>query len=162
MSDPTGAIKTLEARQAVTAAVPATTGNGLTTLLIQQLGVTQSQAEGGTGAIFQLAKSKMEGAAFAELSNSVPGMQDFLAAAPVAKSIDGGGLGGMAGDYLESRVGNSGEAAGNLNALASSFKQLGLPPYMVEKFVPIIQYVKGNGGGVVEGALHSVLMGGGS
>ena len=54
LSDLTGAVETLQAGQAATAAVQGTTtGNGLTGLLMQQLGVTQSQAEGGAGAIFQ-------------------------------------------------------------------------------------------------------------
>lgn len=164
LSDLTGAVETLQAGQAATAAVQGTTtGNGLTGLLMQQLGVTQSQAEGGAGAIFQLAKSKMQGAAFAELSNSVPGMQGLLAAAPVvANSVGGGGLGGIAGG-LESLAGNSGGAAGNLVGLASSFQQLGLSPSMVQKFVPLVlQYVQGNGGGAVAGVLQSAIMGGGS
>jgi Protein of unknown function VcgC/VcgE (DUF2780) len=163
LSDLTGAAKTLEAGQAATSAVQsATTGNGLTGLLMQQLGVTQSQAEGGAGAIFQLAKSKMQGAAFAGLSNSVPGMQGLLAGAPVANPAGGGGLGGIAGG-LESLAGNSGGTAGNLVGLASSFQQLGLSPSMVQKFVPlVVQYVRGNGGSAVAGVLQSALMGGGS
>jgi hypothetical protein len=162
LSDLTGAVETLQAGQAATSSVQGTTtGNGLTGLLMQQLGVTQSQAEGGAGAIFQLAKSKMQGADFAELSNSVPGMQGLLAAAPVANSVGGGGLGGIAGG-LESLAGNSGGAAGNLVGLASSFQQLGLSPSMVQKFVPLVlQYVQGNGGGAVTGVLKSALMGGG-
>ena len=164
LSDLTGAVENLQAGRAATTAVQGTTaGNGLTGLLMQQLGVTQSQAEGGAGAIFQLAKSKMQGAAFAELSNSVPGMQGLLAAAPVvANSVGGGGLGGIAGG-LESLAGNSGGAAGNLVGLASSFQQLGLSPSMVQKFVPLVlQYVQGNGGGAVAGVLQSAIMGGGS
>ena len=161
-SDLTGAVETLEAGQAATAAVPSiATGNSLTGLLMQQLGVTQPQAEGGVGAIFQLAKSKMQGAAFSELSNSVPGMQGLLAAAPVAKSVGSGSLGDMAGN-LESLAGNSGGSAGNLVGLASSFQQLGLSPSMVQKFVPlVVQYVQGNGGSAVAGVLQSALMGGG-
>ena len=124
------------------------------------LGVTQPQAEGGAGAIFQLAKSKMQGAAFAELSNSVPGMQGLLAAAPVAKPVGGGGLGGMVGS-LESLAGNSGGTVGNLVGLASSFQQLGLSPSMVQKFVPLVlQYVQGNGGSAIAGVLQSALLGG--
>ena len=104
----------------------------------------------------------MQGAAFAELSNSVPGMQGLLAAAPVASSVGGGNLGGIAGG-LESLAGNSGGAAGNLVGLASSFQQLGLSPSMVQKFVPLVlQYVQGNGGGSVAGVLQSAIMGGGS
>ena len=162
LSDITGAVETLQAGQTATPTVPATTtGNSLTGLLMQQLGVTQPQAEGGAGAIFQLAKSKMQGEAFAKLSNSVPGMQGLLAAAPVAKSVGGGGsLGGIVGD-LESLAGKSGGAAGNLIGLASSFQQLGLSPSMVQKFVPVVvQYVQGNGGSAVAGVLQAALMGG--
>ena len=161
LSDLTGAAETLQAGQASTAAVPSvTTGNSLTGLLMQQLGVTQSQAEGGAGAIFQLAKSKMEGAAFQELSNSVPGMQGLLAAAPITQSVGGTSLGGMAGN-LESLAGHSGGAIGNVVGLASSFQQLGLSPDMVQKFVPlVVQYVQGNGGTAVASVLQSALMGG--
>jgi len=143
---------------AATTAMPsASTEGGLSGLLMKQLGVTQPQAEGGAGAVFQLAKSKMQGAAFEKLSASVPGMQGLLAAAPVANS--GGGLGGMAGD-LTSLAGNSGGTASNLVGLASSFQQLGLSPSMVQKFVPVVvQYVQSTGGGGVAGALQSALGG---
>lgn len=158
LSDLTGAVETLQAGQAATAAVPsATTGNSLTGLLVQQLGVTQPQAEGGAGAIFQLAKSNMEGQAFSELSNSVPGMQGLLAAAPVANSVGGSSLGGMAGKF-ESLAGNSGGTIGNVVGLANSFQQLGLSPSMVQKFVPlVVQYVQGTGGSAVAGVLQSAL-----
>ncbi len=158
LGDLTGAVEKLQAGQTATKAVQsATAENGLTGLLVQQLGVTQSQAEGGAGAVFQLAKSKMQAAAFTELSHSVPGMQGLLAAAPVAKSLGSGGLAGG----LESLVGISGGTVGNLVGLASSFQQLGLSPAMVQKFVPLVlQYVQGNGGSAVTGVLQSAIMGG--
>jgi len=161
LSDIAGAVETLHAGQPKTVTVPsATTGKDLTGSLMQQLGVTQSQAEGGAGAIFQLAKSKMPGTAFSELSHSVPNMQGLLAAAPVIKAVNGGNLGGIAGG-LQRLIGNSGGAAGNLIGLVSSFQQLGLSPDMMQKFVPlVVQYVQGNGGGSVTDALQSALMGG--
>ena len=101
----------------------------------------------------------MQAAAFTELSNSVPGMQGLLAAAPVAKSL-GGSLGGIAGG-LEGLAGLSGGTAGNLVGFASSFQQLGLSPTMVQKFIPLVlQYVQGNGEGAVTGVLQSAIMGG--
>jgi hypothetical protein len=171
LSDITGAVETLEAgRQAPTAPVPSSgtaAGNSLTGLLMQQLGVSQPQAEGGAGALFQLAKSRMQGAAFSELSNSVPGMQNLLAAAPAANSSVPG-AGGLLGN-LESLAGNSGGTVGevgevgNLVGLVSSFQQLGLSPSMVQKFVPVVlQYVQGNGGSAVSSLLQSALMGGGT
>lgn len=169
LSDITKAAETLEAGQAATAPVTATApatststaaGNSLTGLLMQQLGVTQPQAEGGAGALFQLAKTKMQGAAFTELSNSVPGMQGLLAAAPIANSAVAG-TSGLLGN-LENLAGNSGGTVGNLVGLASSFQQLGLSPSMVQKFVPVVlQYVQGNGGSAVSSLLQSALVGGG-
>lgn len=145
-----------QAGQAAAAAVPSSS-TGLTGLLMQQLGVTQPQAEGGAGALFQLAKSKMSTSDFTALGNSVPDMQGLLAAAPVANAV---GSGSMTGN-LASMAGNLSGADGNLVGLASSFQQLGLPPDMVQKFIPIVmQYVQGNGGGAVTGALQSALMGG--
>lgn len=161
LSDLTGAAETLQTGQAAAAGVPsAATGTGLTGILMQQLGVTQQQAEGGAGAIFQLAKSKMQGAAFQELSNSVPGMQGLLAAAPAAaQSVGGTSLGGLAGN-LGNLMGNSGGAIGSVVGLASSFQQLGLSPAMVQKFLPlVVQYVESNGG-AVGSVLQSALMGG--
>ena len=160
LSDLTGATGILQqgtqAGQAATAAVPSST-TGLTGLLMQQLGVTQPQAEGGAGALFQLAKSKMSTGDFTALGNSVPDMQGLLAAAPVANAV---GSGSMTGN-LTSMAGNLGGGDGNLVGLASSFQQLGLTPDMVQKFIPIVtQYVQGNGGGAVAGALQSALMGG--
>jgi hypothetical protein len=150
----------LQAGEAATTAVPATTsGTGLIGLLMQQLGVTQPQAEGGAGALFQHAKSRMSAGDFTTLSNSVPDMQGLLAAAPApvsapAASAGAVGGGGMMGDL-------AGMAAGNLPGMAGSFQQLGLAPDMVQKFIPIVvQYVQGTGGSSVASALQSALMGG--
>jgi hypothetical protein len=107
-------------------------GKNLTELLVQQLGVTKAQAEGGAGAIFQLAKSKMDPGAFARLSSSVPGMQTFMAAA-----------GNGAGD------------------LPSAFQKLGLATDMPQKFVPIVmKYVHGASGEAMASVLQAALMGG--
>jgi hypothetical protein len=160
----------LQAGEAATTAVPATTsGTGLIGLLMQQLGVTQPQAEGGAGALFQHAKSRMSAGDFTTLSNSVPDMQGLLAAAPASSSAPtpaaGAGAvggGGMMGDLAGMAAGNlPGMPAGNLPGMAGSFQQLGLAPDMVQKFIPIVvQYVQGTGGSSVASALQSALMGG--
>ncbi|MCW5598644.1 DUF2780 domain-containing protein [Nitrosomonas sp.] len=123
--------------EAATAVVPgATAGTGLTSVLMQQLGVSQPQAEGGAGALFQLAKSRMSAGDFTALSDSVPEMPALLSAAPAPSPIGGGGM-------------------------AATFLQLGLTPDMVQKFIPVVvQYVQGSGGSAVAGALQSALMGG--
>jgi hypothetical protein len=150
----------LQAGEAATTAVPATTsGTGLTGLLMQQLGVTQPQAEGGAGALFQHAKSRMSAGDFTTLSNSVPDMQGLLAAAPASSSVPAAGAGAVGGGGMMGDL--AGMAAGNLPGMAGSFQQLGLAPDMVQKFIPIVvQYVQGTGGSSVASALQSALMGG--
>lgn len=150
--------KSAEVIQTPTAVMSsAPTSDGLIGLLMQQLGVTQAQAEGGTGALLQLAKSKMSPGDFTALGDSIPNMQGIMAAAP---AINTNGLGvpknlaGMAGANVPGA--NSG-----MLGIASTFQQLGLAPDMVQKFVPVItQFVQGNGGGAVTSALQSALMGG--
>lgn len=135
----------------------ASADSGLVGLIMQQLGVTQTQAEGGTGALLQLAQSKMSPGDFTNLGNSIPNMQSIMAAAP---SMNTSGLNvpkslaGMTG-------GNLPEANSDMLGIAGAFQQLGLAPDMVQKFIPIItQFVQGNGGGAVTSALQSALMGG--
>lgn len=153
-------IQAMQADRAVPAIPGIPAGGGLTELLVQKLGVSQTQATGGAGSIFQFAKSQMQAAAFSKLSNSVPGMQGLLAAAPVVQPSSGSGLGGLAG-RLAGLTGHSGGAAGNLLGLASSFNQLGLSPSMMQRFVPIVlQYVQGSGGAGTSQLLQSALMGG--
>ena len=149
-----------QAGEAATTAVPATTsGTGLIGLLMQQLGVTQPQAEGGAGALFQHAKSRMSVGDFTTLSNSVPDMQGLLAAAPASASASAPAAGAVGGGGMMGDL--AGMAAGNLPGMAGSFQQLGLAPDMVQKFIPIVvQYVQGTGGGPVASALQSALMGG--
>jgi hypothetical protein len=60
----------------------------LVSMLTQTLGVNDSQAKGGAGLLFGLAKEKL-GGDFGQVEAAVPGMGDFLSAAP-----ESGGLGG--------------------------------------------------------------------
>lgn len=146
----------IQAPTTVMGSVPSS--DGLIGLLMQQLGVSQAQAEGGTGALLQLAKSKMSPGDFTTLGNSIPNMQNIIAAAPAMNTSELGGvtksLAGMTGNNIPSA--NSG-----MLGIASAFQQLGLAPDMVQKFIPVItQFVQGNGGGAITSALQSALMGG--
>ncbi|MGZ5884984.1 MAG: DUF2780 domain-containing protein, partial [Burkholderiaceae bacterium] len=94
--------QSLQGQQAVNAAKAVQPGS-LTELLMQQTGVTSAQAQGGAGALFQVAKSKMQPDAFAQLEQTVPGMNEMLGAVP-AQTQPGGGLAGR----LSSIAGASG------------------------------------------------------
>ena len=93
---------------------------GLVNALTSQLGVTKPQAEGGAGALFNLAKQRMAPEQFGQVQSQVPGIDGLMGTASSASSskgqADSGGLAGMATGALGS-VGGGG-AAGGLGALA--------------------------------------------
>ncbi len=119
----------------------------LVNTLVSQLGVSPQQALGGAGAIFQAAQGSMEPQAFSTLSQSVPGINDMLNAAPtLSDSPMASGLSSMMG------------GAGGLASLTSSFQQLNLSPDMVGQFVPVVtDYVRTSGGEAAASLLQSAL-----
>ncbi|ADJ28775.1 DUF2780 domain-containing protein [Nitrosococcus watsonii] len=126
----------------------------LADILVNQLGVSEQQAMGGAGAIFQEAKNNMKPQEFTTLSQSVPGMSDMLNAAPNVS----GSAPGMATSGLSSMMGDANNALGSMTSLASSFQQLNLSPDMVSQFVPVVtNYVRNTGGQAVANLLRSAL-----
>lgn len=126
---------------------------GLVDILAQQLGISQHQALGGAGAIFQAAQTGMDPQAFSTLSQSVPGITDMLNAAPVVSNP----LGGM-GSGVSSLLGGSGSSLNSAASLAASFQQLNLSPDMVGQFIPIVtNYVQNTSGQVSANLLRSAL-----
>ena len=121
----------------------------LANALAQELGTTPQTAEGAAGAIFGLAKSKLQPDQFAQVSGAVPGMDALLKAAPAADAKTSG-LGALAGA--------GGSALGGLSSLAGPFSKLGLKPDMVLKAVPVVtKYVTKMGGAGVGSLLSGVL-----
>jgi hypothetical protein len=102
---------------------------GLLPTLSQNLGVSNSQAEGGMGALLQLAQKNLTGAEFSSLSQGIPGIEGMLAAAPSIDSGESSGLGGML-----SKFGGSGSALGAVGLLTQQFEALGLSSDMVLMF----------------------------
>lgn len=124
----------------------------LTDLLMQQTGVSQTQAQGGAGALFQIAKSQMQASAFSKLSQAVPGMGALLGAAPALQQPSA--LGGLAG-----LAGLGGGSGSNMLALASAFQQQGMSPSMIQQFIPVVmQYVTNSGGSGLANSLGSALI----
>jgi len=124
----------------------------LLNVLTQRLGVTEDQAKGGAGAIFSMVKEKLATENFAKISEMIPGITDFLGAAPKS-----GGLGGAIGG-LSSALGGNAEKLGGLASLAGAFKGLGLESNMVGKFIPIIiSFVQSKGGDSAKKILEDVL-----
>src|SRR5262249_20972549 len=106
--------------------------------LSTELGSSPEQAAGAAGALFGLAKSRMQPDEFKQVSNNVPGMDALLAAAPAA----GGGKG------TKGTSGSLSQLAGQARGLAASaFSKLGLKPELVAKAVPVLTSFVGKGGG---------------
>ena len=146
------------------AASRAADAGGLVNALTSQLGVTKPQAEGGAGALFNLAKQRMAPEQFGQVQSQVPGIDGLMGASSGASHksrSNSGGLGGMATGALGS--GSGGGAAGGLGALAplaGSFSSLGMSPDMAGKFLPVVmEYLNSSGGGGAAGLLKSALLG---
>ncbi|MBL7005159.1 MAG: DUF2780 domain-containing protein [Gammaproteobacteria bacterium] len=139
--------------QAVNAAQAVQPGS-LVELLMQRTGVNQAQAQGGAGALFQIAKNNMQADTFTQLEQSVPGLQGLLgAASPQPQS------GGMA-ERMSSLAGSSGGTAGNLISVISAFQQQGMSPALIQQFIPVvIDYVKAHGNEALVNSLNAALIG---
>ena len=87
-------------------------------LLTDQLGINQSQAQGGAGLLLKLAKDKLDIADFSQISQYIPSADHLVEKAP--------------------KCGTMGLASGDLAGLAVGFSKLSLASDMVGKFVRII------------------------
>src|SRR4051812_39815821 len=111
--------------------------------LTTQLGVTERQARGGTGALFKAAQDRIGETEFNRLLGKLPGIDQVLKSAPSA-STSGGLLGGLAS--MAAKVGGSGDMAQAAKVLAA-VSSLGLSKETILQFVPIVlKYVETHGG----------------
>lgn len=108
--------------------------------LTSQLGVTEEQAMGGAGAIFDYAKDNLSAEDFAKIASGIPGMDGLLSAAPA------GGSGSMLGQ-AGSMLGGSAGSMGGLASLAGAFESLGLSADTVSQFLPLVYDFVGESSG---------------
>lgn len=101
--------------------------------LSKQLGVSDTQASGGMGALLQVAQSTLSSSDFSTLSQSIPDMDTLLKAAPAVMEEQGmmGGLLKKASEYNES--------AKLVSQVTSQFDALGLDMSMIPKFIEVVQ-----------------------
>lgn len=123
-------------------------------LLTSQLGITEEQAQGGAGLIFEMVKKQVSSAEFQQVQAVIPQVQAWLKAAPDT-AAGGGGLLGLASS-IAGQLG-LGEV-GKLTELAAGFQKLGLDANMLAKFVPIIlKFVESLGADNVKAILQQIL-----
>jgi len=112
----------------------------------KEIGATPEQAAGAAGALFNVAKSRLNAGEFAQIAKAVPGMDALLKAAPA--------IGGVIG--TSGALSQLGGAAGSLST--SAFTKLGLKPDLVGKAVPILtSFVTKSGGADVGSLLAGAL-----
>ena len=120
--------------------------------LVSSLGISEDQANGGAGLIFNFAKEKL-GGDFSQVTDAIPEVSNLMDKAP----SEGGGIGGMLGGVASSLGGSIGGAS-NLMSLAGGFSKLNLDSGLIGKFVPIIlSFVQGKVGDSVKNLLAGVL-----
>jgi len=126
--------------------------SGLTSSLTKQLtkglSVTPTQARGGAGTLFALAKSRLSTDEFSKISSAVPGMSTYLKAAPgLSQNSELSGIEGA----LPGNMGRMAEAA-------EAFHKLGMSPEMSAKFLPIMsKFVETKGGSSTAALLEKAL-----
>ena len=127
---------------------------GLVSTLIDKLGVSESQAQGGSGAIFKTAEKRMDKDDYQELSKEVPEVETLQKFAPETADSKSS----MLGSAASALGGKSGSSVGDAAGLLSSFDALGMDKDMLNKFTPVIyDYIKTNGSEMAMGPLQKAL-----
>ena len=132
----------------IEAQTSSSTGSSLVGKLSKELSITHTQARGGAGTLFSLAKNRLSADEFSKVSSAVPGMSGLLKAAPpLSQSSEFSGL----ESALPGNMGRMAEAA-------EAFHKLGLSPEMAAKFVPVMtKYVEARGGSSTASLLEKAL-----
>ena len=121
-------------------------------LLTNNLGVTESQAKGGAGAIFDYVKQNVSAEDFSTVVKALPGVDSLLQFAPKASGLSAqiGGLSSGLGD----KSGLTGMAG-----LTESFAKLGLNAGMVDKYVnTILNFTQTEAGTAVTNIIKGALL----
>jgi hypothetical protein len=127
----------------------------LITKLVDALGITEKQAEGGVGALFNNAKENLSTDDFNKASEAVPGVDKYMAEAPSNDSS--GSVGGLLKSSGLSSLGGSASKIGGMAGLAESFSKLGMNTETMTKFIPIVtDFMESEAGSSVAGLLKGL------
>ncbi|GIU28809.1 DUF2780 domain-containing protein [Shewanella sp. MBTL60-007] len=110
-----------------------TQSSDLVGTVMSQLGLSQTQAEGGLGSLLSLAQSSLGSNEFSSIADSIPGIDGLLGAVPELDKDSG-----MSG--LLSKAGGFGESLQGSAMVYDAFEQLGISK---ELAAPMIDIVKG-------------------
>ena len=112
----------------------------LVDLAMQQLDLTQTQAEHSLGGLFHLAKDNLSSSDFAQVSDAVPGVDALIALAPAMQEENG-----LLGSLM-SQAGDAGKALQGANYMKGILDEYGVP---LEQLLPLVElassYLQQNG-----------------
>ena len=130
--------------------VTQTQNNDLVGSIMSQLGLNQSQAEGGLGSLLSFAKSTLGGDDFDSIANAIPDIDSLLSAAPALDNESGmSGLLAKAGDLGSSLQGGA--------QVFDAFEKLGISKELAAPMVEIVKgYLDSNAG---EGTTDMLMQG---
>ena len=124
--------------QAQTPVATPATSPSLVRQLTKGLSITPTQARGGAGSLFALAKTRLSEDEFGKVSSAVPGMSGLLKAAPPLSEPH---------SELSSLESSLPGGMGRTVEVAEAFHKLGLSPSMAAKFIPVMtKFVESKGG----------------
>ena len=131
---------TAVAADAVSDAMP--NSGDMVKLLTDSLGVTESQATGGLGSLFNYAKTNLSSDDFSSIAKSIPGLDSLTSAIP---SLSADSATDDTGDSLSGLLDKASEysdSLGAVNDVKKQFEALGLSPDMITKFADTaLQYL---------------------
>jgi len=143
-------MKTIHTLTLVLFTLIATSSFSQSSELIQQLmekaDVSEDQAKGGAGALFEMAKEELPADDFGKISDVVPGMDALLGSVP---SIGG---------QKTSMLGKAAKGLTGMPKVQAAFDKLGISQDKVALFTPVIvNYVEDKGGKVLGDLLGKVF-----
>ncbi|MFT6899412.1 MAG: hypothetical protein ACJA13_003848 [Paraglaciecola sp.] len=110
---------------------PTPSADGMVSSVTGSLGVTNTQAAGGLGAIFKFAKDNITPDQYSLLAKALPGVGGLLESVPdVSTMASEGGLGGIL-----DKAASYNESLKAINEVKKQFAALGLKPEMITQFV---------------------------
>ena len=119
----------------------------LVSMLSNEMDITNEQAEGGAGSLFNFAQEGMSSADFSALSDAVPDMSGLLGAVPA-----------LTGGKKKSWLGKAADSLTGMPAVQAQFKKLGLSETHVALMTPLlVDYVEKKGGEVLSNSFASAI-----
>jgi hypothetical protein len=107
--------------------------SSLVSTVSDNLGVTETQSEGGLASIFDYAKSNLSSTDYTELADSIPGLDSLLDSAPEVSTESSSTSSGMSS--LLSKASEYSDSLSAINTLKEQFEALGLDTDMISSYV---------------------------